>query len=58
MVAVTEGLEEGDLVISQGIQKVRPGQVVTATPPQSVEASAAVPHPDGAPTSPAGGDGK
>lgn len=58
MVAVTEGLEEGDLVISQGIQKVRPGQVVTATPPQSVEASTAVPHPDGAPTSPAGGDGK
>lgn len=56
MVAVTEGLEEGDLVISQGIQKVRPGQVVTATPPQSVEASAAVPHPDATPTSPAGGE--
>jgi len=58
MIAVTEGLKEGDLVISAGIQKVRPGQVVTATPPQSVEASTAVPLPDSAPTGPAGGDGK
>ncbi len=31
MTAVTEGLEEGDRVIVEGIQKVRPGQVVKAT---------------------------
>jgi membrane fusion protein, multidrug efflux system len=30
-VAVTEGLKEGELVIVDGIQKVHPGQVVTAT---------------------------
>jgi membrane fusion protein, multidrug efflux system len=30
-VVVTEGLKEGELVIVEGIQKVRPGQVVTAT---------------------------
>jgi membrane fusion protein (multidrug efflux system) len=30
-VAVTDGLKEGELVIVEGIQKVRPGQVVTAT---------------------------
>jgi membrane fusion protein (multidrug efflux system) len=30
-VIVTDGLKEGELVIVQGIQKVRPGQVVTAT---------------------------
>jgi membrane fusion protein, multidrug efflux system len=29
-VAVTSGLKEGELVIVEGIQKVRPGQVVTA----------------------------
>jgi membrane fusion protein (multidrug efflux system) len=29
-VVVTEGLKEGELVIVEGIQKVRPGQVVTA----------------------------
>ncbi len=38
-VAVTEGLAEGDLVITQGVQKVRPGQPVTASPPQSVESA-------------------
>jgi len=30
-VVVTEGLKEGELVIVEGIQKVRPGQVVNAT---------------------------
>ncbi len=34
---VTSGLEEGDMVISEGVQKVRPGQVVSAVPAQSVE---------------------
>jgi membrane fusion protein (multidrug efflux system) len=36
---VTKGLADGDLVITQGIQKIRPGQVVSATPAQTVEAS-------------------
>jgi membrane fusion protein, multidrug efflux system len=30
-IVVTDGLKEGELVIIEGIQKVRPGQVVTAT---------------------------
>jgi membrane fusion protein, multidrug efflux system len=30
-VAVTSGLKEGELVITEGLQKVRPGQVVAAT---------------------------
>jgi len=30
-VVVTEGLKEGELVIVEGVQKVRPGQIVTAT---------------------------
>jgi len=30
-VVVSNGLKEGELVIVEGIQKVRPGQVVTAT---------------------------
>ena len=30
-VVVTHGLKEGELVIVEGIQKVRPGQVVTAS---------------------------
>ena len=41
-VVVTEGLAEGDLVITQGVQKVRPGQPVTAAPPQSVESATGV----------------
>jgi membrane fusion protein (multidrug efflux system) len=57
-VAVTEGLKEGDLVISEGIQKVRPGQVVRATPPLSVESSQEAPPSGASPTSPAGGEGK
>ena len=34
-VAVTQGLKEAELVITEGVQKVRPGQPVTATPPQT-----------------------
>ena len=30
-IVVTDGLKEGELVITEGIQKVRPGQVVAAT---------------------------
>ena len=40
-IAVTQGLKEGELVIVEGAQKVRPGQVVTATPPQSPKGDAA-----------------
>jgi membrane fusion protein (multidrug efflux system) len=32
-VVVTSGLKQGELVITDGIQKVRPGQVVAAFPP-------------------------
>jgi membrane fusion protein, multidrug efflux system len=31
-VVVVDGLKQGETVIVEGIQKVRPGQVVTATP--------------------------
>jgi membrane fusion protein (multidrug efflux system) len=31
-IVVSDGLKEGELVIVEGIQKVRPGQTVTATP--------------------------
>jgi membrane fusion protein (multidrug efflux system) len=41
LVAVKSGLKEGELVITEGVQKVRPGQAVTATPPQEAEAAAA-----------------
>ena len=37
-VVVSSGLKEGELVITLGVQKVRPGQVVNATPPQAAEA--------------------
>lgn len=43
MIAVKEGLSEGDLVITEGTQKARPGQEVTATPPQTIESPAAAP---------------
>jgi len=36
LIAVKSGLKEGELVIAEGIQKVRPGQQVKATPPQEV----------------------
>jgi membrane fusion protein, multidrug efflux system len=34
-IVVTKGLSEGELVITQGIQQVRPGQVVSAAPATS-----------------------
>jgi membrane fusion protein (multidrug efflux system) len=37
-VAVTQGLDEGDLVITEGVQKIRPGQVVSATPAEGPKA--------------------
>ncbi len=40
-IAVTKGLAEGDLVIAQGVQKVRPGQVVSAAPADQPGGSAA-----------------
>jgi len=36
-IAVTSGLKAGELVITEGVQKVRPGQVVTVSPPQGIE---------------------
>jgi membrane fusion protein (multidrug efflux system) len=36
-IVVSSGLKEGELVIAAGVQKVRPGQVVSATPPQAVK---------------------
>jgi membrane fusion protein, multidrug efflux system len=36
-VVVTKGLKEGEQVITQGIQKVRPGQVVNAAPPREAD---------------------
>ena len=38
-IVVTEGLTEGDLVITEGVQKIRPGQVVSATPAQGAAAA-------------------
>jgi membrane fusion protein, multidrug efflux system len=32
-IVVTSGLKQGEFVITEGIQKVRPGQVVSASPP-------------------------
>ena len=36
-IAVKQGLAEGELVIVEGIQKVRPGQPVSAAPPRQAE---------------------
>ena len=44
-VVVTEGLNEGDKVIVEGVQKVRPGMIVTAKPYQEPTADAARSHP-------------
>jgi membrane fusion protein (multidrug efflux system) len=41
MVVVKKGLQAGDLVITQGTQKVRPGQVVSAAPEELPEGSGA-----------------
>lgn len=40
LIAVKSGLKEGELVIAEGVQKVRPGQPVTATPAQDIKAPA------------------
>ncbi len=40
-IAVKKGIKEGELVITEGIQKVRPGQVVKAAPVQTVTGRAA-----------------
>ena len=37
-IVVTQGLGEGDLVITEGVQKIRPGQVVSATPATGLKA--------------------
>lgn len=37
-IVASNGLAEGELVIAQGAQKVRPGQAVSATPPQTPDA--------------------
>ena len=42
-VVVTQGLKEGDKVIVEGIQKVRPGMAVTAKPYQEPKADTAGP---------------
>lgn len=42
-VTVLEGLNQGDLVIAEGVQKVRPGQEVAASPQPAVEASSVAP---------------
>jgi membrane fusion protein, multidrug efflux system len=44
-VVVTEGLTESEKVIVEGVQKVRPGMVVTAKPYQEPTADAARSHP-------------
>src|SRR6516225_2674532 len=44
-VVVTEGLKEGEKVIVEGVQKVRPGMVVTAKPYQEPTASTGDSHP-------------
>jgi membrane fusion protein (multidrug efflux system) len=40
-IAVRQGLQEGDLIITDGIQKVRPNQAVKAAPAQSLDGDAA-----------------
>ncbi len=47
--SVTTGLKAGELVITQGVQKVRPGQVVSATPPPATPPPEAVDSADSAP---------
>jgi membrane fusion protein, multidrug efflux system len=52
---VTSGLEEGELVITEGLQRVRPGETVLpgpASPPPAIQPEAAQ---DGASGAPAGG---
>ena len=60
-IIVLEGLKAGELVVTQGLQKVRPGQVVSATPADQPPASTpglvpAVPESPEAGTQAAAGD--
>lgn len=47
LIAVKSGLKEGELVIAEGVQKVRPGQEVKATPPREAEPTQAQAGVDG-----------
>jgi membrane fusion protein, multidrug efflux system len=38
LIVIRSGLKEGELVIAEGVQKVRPGQVVRASPPETFKA--------------------
>jgi membrane fusion protein, multidrug efflux system len=53
-IAVTSGLKAGELVITEGVQKVRPGQVVSASPPQGIEPPDSVGPADAASTEASG----
>jgi len=53
-IAVTSGLKAGELVITEGVQKVRPGQVVSASPPQGIAPPDSVGSADAASTEAAG----
>jgi membrane fusion protein, multidrug efflux system len=55
---ITNGLKEGELVIAEGLQRARPGEVVSpapATPPPSISQPAAQGGGNGGGTDPAGG---
>ena len=56
-VIVHGGLKAGELVVTQGLQKVRPGQVVTATPADLPPGAPTGDSPAGTSTSPAAGSG-
>ena len=56
-VIVHGGLKAGELVVTQGLQKVRPGQVVTATPADLPPAAPTGDSPAGTSASPAAGSG-
>ena len=51
---VTSGLTEGELVISQGVQRVRPGQPVSASPASPPPSTSPEGAPAGASGAPAG----
>ncbi len=55
-VIVLEGLKAGELVITQGLQKVRPGQVVSAAPSESPASSTGADQ--ASPSAPAGQGGE
>jgi len=56
-VIVLGGLKAGELVVTQGLQKVRPGQVVMATPADLPPTAPTGDTPAGTSTSPAAGTG-